>query len=154
MLRGEGKSTSGRRFHVGRRLSIAVAVTCASLLIVGLAGTALAGKDTYIGGGGYAKVKVEKNDPKKVVVLDTFVQTPNGADHCGDNYFASAKFRDLRVRNDRFDGSKGEVHIEAKFTRNANKFKGTISTDEGCESDRQVWTEENSFGSQPPPSGF
>ena len=126
---------------MGRRVSIAVAVTCASLLSVGLVGTALAAKDTYIGGGGSAEVKVRnEKQPKKVVRLDAFVQS----DNCGNNTFLSIEIRDLRVRNDRFDGSKGEITIEGKFTKNANKFKATLTSDSGCEG-QGTWAHERTF---------
>ena len=106
-----------------RRLSVmTVLAVIVSLCMAGSASAAI----RYYGGaksGASAKVRIKNKEPRRVESINWFFEK----DSCGNGIFYTSKFKDLRVRDDRFKGVKKHAKIVGKFSDNARRIRVTIT---------------------------
>ncbi len=100
----------------------------AVIVSLGVAGGALAATEQFFGTKGTAsdaRVRIKHKDPKNVELIQWTFQKNS----CGGSFltFYHGRFRDLRVRDDRFKGVKKNYKVVGKFSRNASKMTVTYT---------------------------
>src|SRR5687767_5016320 len=98
---------STRLVAMRRRLSVmTVLAVIASLCVAGAASAAIRNYGSAKSGAA-AKVRIKNKEPRRVESISWFFEK----DSCGNGIFYTSKFKDLRVRNDRFKGVKNNAKI-------------------------------------------